>query len=318
MNFDDMGEKKSHKKQQVLPSLNGLRCFEMAAREESFTRAAYQLHLTHGAVSRAIRMLENELNITLFERRNRRVFLTESGQILFRAVQQGFDVIGRAIYELHKRRNDAALVISCEPTLMMRWLIPRLSDFHTQHPDINIQLQAGGGAISLTPGIDLAIRRNDFIWPSHYVSSFLFDERIGPVFRSTERARMVETSDRENVRLRFDIKLLHTYTRPDAWQSWAHLSGNRLEGMDSHYYEHFYFSLQAAIAGLGVAIGSWYLVCDDVRSGILDAPYGFIKDGSAYYLLASEPFSASSPQAKFHQWLCSQGDSRFNLDVPSC
>ncbi|GKX50230.1 LysR family transcriptional regulator [Budvicia aquatica] len=315
MNSGDIGEKNSHKKIPGLPSLNGLRCFEVAAREESFTRAAHQLHLTHGAVSRAIRMLENELSITLFERRNRRVFLTESGQILFRAVQQGFDVIGRAIYELHKQRNDASLVISCEPTLMMRWLIPRLSDFHLQHPEINIQLQAGGGAVSLTPGIDLAIRRNDFIWPPHYFSSFLFHERIGPVFRSTERARMIEISDQGTVQLRSDIKLLHTYTRADAWQNWAHLTASRLDGMDSHSYEHFYFSLQAAIAGLGVAIGSWYLVCDDFNSGILDAPFGFIEDGSAYYLLAPESFNDSSSQAKFYQWLCSQGESCFNLAV---
>ena len=116
---------------QRLPSLLALRCFEAAARLENFSRAADELHLTHGAISRAVRLLEDELDVTLFERRGRRVFLTEVGRTLARAVSGGFGLMRQAVGELRASAHQARrLVLSCEPTLLMRWLIPRWPAFH--------------------------------------------------------------------------------------------------------------------------------------------------------------------------------------------
>lgn len=108
-----------------LPSLMALRCFEAAARAENFSRAAAELHLTHSAISRAVRVLEDDLGLALFERRSRRVFLTDAGRRLFSAVHNGLGLIQQAVGELRTSARHRPLVVSCELTLLMRWLIPR-------------------------------------------------------------------------------------------------------------------------------------------------------------------------------------------------
>lgn len=160
---DMNGELSSQNMGARLPSLLALRCFEAAARLENFSRAADELHLTHGAVSRAVRLLEDDLGVALFDRRSRRVYLTDAGHQLSKAVAAGFGLIRNAVNELRANaRQEKRWVLSCEPTLLMRWLIPRWPDFQARHPDVNIHLVAGGGEFSFANGIDLAIRRNDF------------------------------------------------------------------------------------------------------------------------------------------------------------
>lgn len=300
------GEKKSHKILSDL-SLNALRCFSVAAKEESFTRAGAVLHLTHGAVSRAVRLLEDELGVALFERRNRRVFLTEKGRKLCAAVEKGLNIIAETVTEL--RSPGPMLNVSCEPTLMMRWLIPRLPDFRVRYPDIQIQLSAGGGPADLGSGAVLAIRRNDFAWPDRWQTLRLFPERVGPVCRATQSEQMACTDADGNLHLAPGITLLHTRTRPDAWNAWSRLAEISLTNTVSQEFEHFYFSIQAAVAGLGMCIGPWLLVRDDCESGVLHAPFGFIEDGSAYYLLAKKEFEAESSAGIFYAWLLEQGKS---------
>lgn len=170
-----------------LPSLFALRCFESAARLQSFARAADELHLTPGAISRAVRLLEEDLGVGLFERRSRRVFLTDAGTRLAKAVSEGFGGIGQAVRALRAdARRARSLVLSCEPTLLMRWLIPRWSDFQACHPGLDIHLVAGGGAFSFDHGIDLAIRRDDFPRPDAYHAQTLFMEKSA---RSAGRKR---------------------------------------------------------------------------------------------------------------------------------
>lgn len=304
MNSDRNSEKNSHKILGEL-SLNALRCFAVAAREESFTRAGELLYLTHGAISRAVRLLEDELGVALFERRNRRVFLTENGRKLFAAVEKGLGIIDAAAGEL--RNTSPALNVSCEPTLMMRWLIPRLPDFRRRYPDIHIQLSAGGGPVEPALGTDLAIRRDDFTWPAHWHAGRLFSERVGPVCRATQNTRMTRRNAHGNLQLAPGITLLHTRTRPDAWDVWSRLAGISPAETTSQEFEHFYFSIQAAVAGLGMAIGPWLLVRDDCESGVLHAPFGFIEDGSAYYLLAQKEFEPASSAGIFYSWLMEQG-----------
>jgi DNA-binding transcriptional LysR family regulator len=285
-----------------LPSLLALRCFEAAARLEHFGRAADELHLTHGAVSRAVRLLEEELGLALFERCSRRVFLTDAGRKLARAVGEGLGMMRQAVGELRSSASQARRwVLSCEPTLLMRWLIPRWPEFQARHPELEVQLVAGGGAFSFAGGMDLAIRRDDFAWPAHYHAAPLFAEKIGPVCRPDQVKAWLST--RRVRALRAATPCLHTRTRPDAWQTWAGLAGQTLPTAAGQYFEHFYFSLQAAVAGLGVAMGPWQQVRDDVASGVLAAPLGFVEDGSRYYLLSPRPLPEQGPQADLLAWL---------------
>jgi DNA-binding transcriptional LysR family regulator len=223
--------------------------------------------------------------------------------VLARATGDGFGLISRAISDL--RANAArkrSWVLSCEPTLLMRWLIPRWPDFQARHPQIDVQLVAGGGPFTFNGTIDLAIRRDDFPWPDSYHAEPLFAEKIGLVCRPDKVAQWFAGQPAGAV-LRPDAPPLHSRTRPQAWQEWAGATGMALPETAGQHFEHFYFSLQAAVAGLGVAIGPWHLVRDDLHSGVLSAPLGFVEDGSGYCLLSPAALPAASPQAHLLAWL---------------
>ena len=300
---DKFGEYDSQLFSTRLPSPIALRSFEAAARLENFSRAAAELNITHGAVSRAVRLLEEDLGVLLFERRSRRVFLTDSGRTLASAVNKGFEVIRQAVDALRANaRQQRRWVLSCEPTLMMRWLLPRWPAFQAMHTGTDIHLAAGGGPVSFTSGFDLAIRRDDFSWPESYHSEFLFAEKVGPVCRPDRISKLFISTD-SGLQPAQDAERLHTRTRPYAWNEWASATGTPIACAKGQTFDHFYFSLQAAVAGLGVAIGSWYQVCDDLENGVLAAPQGFIEDGSRYYLLSPEPFEPGSLQADLLAWL---------------
>lgn len=298
-----MNGENNSQKSLSLPSLTALRCFEVAARTEHFGRAADELHLTHGAISRAVRLLEEDLGVRLFERRQRRVFLTEAGERLYRAVREGLSGIRQTAQALRQQSRPQSLVLSCEPTLLMRWLIPRWPAFQALHPELDVHLMAGGGALSFDSGIDLAIRRNDFHWPEDLHSQLLFEERTGPVCQPGKVAQFFERRE-EGWALRPWAPRLHTKTRPGAWLEWQQHAGLPADAKaPGQRFEHFYFSLQGAVAGLGVAIGPYRQVCDDIEAGLLAAPLGFVPDGSGYHLLAPAKPEPGSPHETLANWL---------------
>ncbi|ARQ61923.1 LysR family transcriptional regulator protein (plasmid) [Rhizobium sp. Kim5] len=129
------------------PSLSALRVFESAARHLNFGRAGDELFVTHSAVSKQIRLLEEDLGVALFERRNRAVFLTDPGRRLLVTMSEVFRQISDCCEEI-KGGGSAPLVLSCEPTFTQRWLIPRLPQFNALHPDIEVHVLAAGGPVS--------------------------------------------------------------------------------------------------------------------------------------------------------------------------
>lgn len=188
-----------------LPQLNSLRVFEATARKQSMSAAADELYLTHGAVSRQIKSLEHALNVQLFERRNRGIYLTKEGAELHNTCQDIFSQLTSTIKKLTDKKPVNSLVVSCEPTIAMRWLIARLGDFQEKHPDILVHLFAGGGKVEFfEQGIDLAIRRNDFAIDC-YVKP-VADEMVGPVCVP----QLAHTA-------LIDAPRLHAQTRKNAW-----------------------------------------------------------------------------------------------------
>lgn len=284
-----------------LPPLNTLRVFDAAARHQAFGKAAEELHVTHGAVSRQVRLLEEALGLTLFERRNRAVFLTDAGRQLFEVTRSLFEQLAAGLAKLRQPAADAPLVLSCEPTIAMMWLIPRLPDFQRAHPGVQVHLYAAGGPVDFAAqGVDVALRRNDFDWDAALHAERVCEEWTGPVCRpgrvGTVGANLAE--DEWN-----GAPALSSATRPQAWRHWSRAVGAKPPRRAGPAYEHFYLSLQAAAAGLGVAIGSALMVCDAVRDRRLEAPRGFARDGSAYVLLSPRP-CAEDPRAEvFLAWL---------------
>jgi len=279
-----------------ISSLNALRVFEAAARHQHLARAAEELHVTHGAVSRQIKQLEEALGVALFERRNRAVFLTRDGELLKETCAEMLALLTTTLRKLGERAQDRPLVVSCEPTIAMRWLIPRLPGFRARYPQIQLHLVAAGGPVDFQKShVDLALRRNDFNWEKGCYTESIGQELVAPVcIPDLLKAGPLALEQQ---------CLLHTQTRPKAWTLWGELSGTATNSASSAHFEHFYLSLQAANAGLGVAIGSIYMVEDDLKSGRLVAPFGFLADGSTYHLLSTEPFAQDMRRLVFLDWI---------------
>lgn len=279
-----------------LPAMGALVGFEAAARHQSISKAAGELNLTHGAVSRSVQQLEQFFGFPLFERRNRRVVLTAKGKALADRLSPLLRELGYALDSVRQYDRDA-LVVSCEPTLAMRWIMPRLSDHGLS--GMKIQLETAGGPVDLEgEGIDIAIRRSDFAWPSGYKANPLVPETVGPVCHPAYWERVGHRLDH--------AALLSTRTRPNAWRDWAEGRQMPLPDGPERLFDHFYFSLQAAVAGLGVAIGPRLMVQDDIEAGHLIAPFGFHASGYDYVALTAKDISTDSRLKIFLDWLAVQ------------
>ncbi len=277
-----------------LPPLGPLVSFCTAARHESFTKAAHELNLTHGAVSRAVKQLEDYFGHQLFHRRNRRLFLTKKGRFFADRVEFILNELENTCEQVRSIDTRRRLSVSCEPSLAIRWLMPRLDKFHQEYPEIEIHLSTEGGPIDLSAkGVHLAIRRSDFIWPDYYQSTPLVKEKIGPVCSPGYWKK----KDGKQ------LKLLHTRTRPEAWTDWKQINGSQPQRLSEQFFDHFYFSLQAAVAGLGIAIGPEPLVIDDLNQGLLIAPYGFIQTSTDYVALTLQNPANENDLNNFISWL---------------
>ncbi|WP_348761961.1 LysR family transcriptional regulator [uncultured Salinisphaera sp.] len=277
----------------MIRSLDALRVFVAVARAHSMTTAATQLFVTPGAVSKRIRDLERELGTRLFEREHHSVRLTTRGRELFRVSQDLFDTLADTLTSFDGPADfEQPLVVSCEPTIAIQWLIPHLSAFYRAHPEITLHLFAAGGPVDFHgSAIDIALRRDDFDWgPAVY--SHRVGEEITGIVGSPELASQTPP-----------VTILHTSSRPSAWDAWY----QRLEqwrAVDLELtFEHFYLSLQAARSGLGFAIGSVYMIEQQIDAGELHAPLGFKADGSAYWLLSPSPIDDDPRKCALVAWL---------------
>ncbi|MFC8275330.1 LysR family transcriptional regulator [Streptomyces sp. NPDC057271] len=310
-----------------LPPLNSLLPFEATVRHASMTRAAEELHVTHGAVSRQIQNLEKSLGVRLFERGTRSLRPTPQARRLAAAVRDALDQVDTAAREVARRERGGPLALSCEPTLLMRWLIPRLPDLSQQVPGLTVHLSAGGGPVSFDRDpIDVALRRDDFPVPADVCRSPLFLERIGPVCSPdlAERLRagrrgasgvagtgpgasgVAGTGAGNGASGVAGVTILHSSTRPGAWADWQRLTRRRVDPAGEQTFEHFYLALQAAVAGVGIAIGPYALVHDDLVRGQLVAPFGLVEDGTGYHLLSPQPPERDDRIAALLAWLRTQ------------
>jgi DNA-binding transcriptional LysR family regulator len=260
-----------------IPSLDDLRAFEATARLGSVRLAADSLALTHGAVSRRVTKLADDIGVKLFEKNGRGLRLTPAGETLNLTLGRFFGELAATVQSLRASGSDkTALVLSCEPSVAMRWLIPRLGGFQAAHPDIALHLSVGGGFVDFRRNqADFAIRRLDFAVPETWNVQPLFPERVGPVMRP-ELVQAFEGGD---------YFALGTKTRPEAWANWLKSHPLARHPKEIRYHDNHALMVEAASAGLGVALSPLVLAVDDVKRGSLAAPAGFDPDGSQYGLI---------------------------------
>ncbi|CAM2787161.1 LysR family transcriptional regulator [Moritella viscosa] len=266
--------------------LKAFHVFHVAAALESYSKAANKLCITHGAVSKQIKTLETHLAVNLFYREGRNVKLMPAGKLLSGYTEQAFNALEAGVQHV-TQVTHTHLEVSCEPTLTMRWLMPRLSDFYQENVDVDVRLSTAGGPVILgSNGLSLAIRRDDFPLLHDYQQTPLVEEWVGPVF-SPEYWQQVQNDAGK-------IKLLHSQTRPQAWDNCLQdsaascLKVQSLKVQSEQTFAHFYFCLQAVVDNLGAAIGSYPLVMDDLQRGNLVAPFGFTRSGHRYMLLSQD------------------------------
>jgi LysR family transcriptional regulator, glycine cleavage system transcriptional activator len=285
-----------------LPPLNPLRAFEAAGRLKSIRKAAEELFVTPGAVSRQVQMLEDHLGTKLFRRDPRAIVLTAAGEQYFSEITQHIEGIHNATLKLTGSRGRDILKIRSYTTFSMKWLIPRLSDFQSANPTAEVRLTTSLEAVDFEhEDVDGAIRLGDGSWPGYEVDRLVRNE-LSPVCSPAYREQM-------NLRTSLDVKrlpLLHSLARPDDWMLWLKAAG--IEGIDPYAGPKYTSSVlvhQAALEGQGVALAQRVLVSDDLSSGRLVEPFGPVLDRGdyTYYLIFPRNRARNPAFRKFRAWL---------------
>lgn len=289
----------------VLPPLNALRAFEAAARLGSFKDAAAELGVTHGAISRHVRLLEDWLGPpALFRRLNRRVALTPTGAALLAETGPALDRLSAAT-ERHQARGGkappAVLRVNALATFSLRWLLPRLAQFRDRHPEIEVRLSTSNEPVdALSEPYDLVIRGGPDTFYGFTCHPFLAERRL-PVCSSTllERLPLNAVADLRS------HTLIHASTLPRVWPDWLAAAGAPdLEPAAALTFDHFYLTLQAALDGLGVAMGPTALVTDDLAAGRLVAPFpGVTLPTRGYHAYLPDARAGDLSALSFCRWL---------------
>ncbi|WP_448955921.1 LysR family transcriptional regulator [Labrys neptuniae] len=290
-----------------IPSLNALRAFEAAGRHGRMTRAAEELNVTHSAVSRQIQHLEQVLGVPLFEGPKNRLRLTDAGSTLLAGLVKAFDQIDMSVRSVADT-DQGPLDVSCPGTFTMRWLIPRLYRFQAEYPEIDVRLTASSRPVDFSKdGFDVAIRVGAAPWPEGAEVIALFPEQTGPVLAPSLAVMSSGELD--------GLPQLHTRTRLRAWGDWHSRSGQSIRTGGRVEYEHFYFMLEAARAGLGVCVAPWPYVSEDIHFGRLEAPMGFLDSGHDYVALRRARRNRKS--SLFCDWLRAEAIGFLTSDPPT-
>jgi LysR family glycine cleavage system transcriptional activator len=294
----------------LYPPLNALKTFEAAARLRSFARAADELNVTPGAISRQIRTLEDLLGFQLFDRNHREVLLTPAARVYAESLGDSFRQIERATRRLLESRGNKPLHVHSAITFTLRWLVPRLVHFHALYPRQEIRLATmipDDEELAASDHVHLQIRAHSamVVPPPRLVGHRLIDIDLLPVCSPA----LLAEGALDGRKGAFPTQtLLHSNARRRDWGTW--LSAAEISGIDAEggiVFESSSLAYQAAIEGIGIAMGMQALVANDIKAGRLVVPYGFVwKTDTGFYLVHSRAVSDISPVKEFRDWIQQQ------------
>ena len=302
-----------------IPSLNGLRAFECAARLGSFTAAAAELSVTQAAVSRMVKVLESQLGYALFTRHANALVLTPEGALLGGDLTGAFNALGAAVRRVEAARGRPVLTLGVGPTFAMRWLIPRLAFFQQENPGIEVRVATSGAAAELRSDWSCSMRMGSSAAPG-VVSVPLFSADLFPVCAPALLRRLATPADLARTTL---LEVAHA---PDDWALWLRaarlISDARAFTSGDAFprrlrFDFYAFALQAAIDGLGVALGLQPYVADDLAAGRLVAPFRItVPKTQGWYLLHREGGDSAPALRAFIDWATTQAAATRKIAVP--
>lgn len=303
-----------------LPPLNALRAFEAVARHLSFKKAAKELHVTAGAVSHQVKLLEEHLGVALFRRLTRALELTAEAHAMLPKVREGLDSLAAAVEHVRAREDMQALTVMAPPNFSSRWLVPRLAGFTNAHPNVELHLASRLSTIdgheggSITPPAEgdgaplVMVRFGTGHYPGMVVDE-LFSARYVPVCspKLLKGKHALKTPD--------DLKhhtLLHDDTvmegaRP-TWADWLEQAG--VTGVDASRGTHFSnasLAAEAAIEGMGVVLGLRPLFIGEVQAGRLAIPFDIAAETPySFYLVTPEAALHNRTVGAFRDWILAE------------
>ena len=277
--------------------LNGLRAFEAAARTGSFARAAQELHVTPTAVSRMVNLLEQRLDLALFQRTPNRLVLTPTG----RAYQVGLTPIFNALTNLTAQittlTTQHVLTVGVGPTFAIRWLIPRLADFRKEEPDVDVRITTGGAAAPFAEDWTCGIKLGVGSWAG-LVAEPLFAADLMPVCSPALAARLKRPADLRAMTL---LRVAHA---TDDWPRWFRAAQITKVAIKGPVFEFYGQALQAASDGMGVTMGIRPYIDDDLAAGRLIAPFPLaVPKGEKWFLVYRAFRKQDAGFAAFRRWI---------------
>lgn len=283
-----------------LPYLNGIRAFESAARHGSFAGAAGELNVSPAAISRMVKLLEQRLGVALFERRANRLAPTPAGSAYQAGLTPLFDALAALTAQVATEAGARVLTIGVGPTFAIRWLIPRLAAFHAREPEIEVRITTGGATAPFKDDWTCGIALGDGAWPG-LVAERLFAADLVPVCAPALAARLARPEDLAAGAL---LRVTHA---PEDWPIW--LGANGLDRLAARGPAFAYYgqALQAAVDGVGVAMGIRPYIDDDLVAGRLVAPFDrTVPKGKEWCLLYREDRRGQRDFTAFRHWLMSE------------
>ncbi|MGD9968368.1 MAG: LysR substrate-binding domain-containing protein [Hyphomonadaceae bacterium] len=294
-----------------LPSLQTLRAFEAAARLKSYSKAAEELGLTHGAVSHRIRELEQRLGVTLFKRAGNTMQLTNDALQLEAQVRQGLSILEQAFPSKRPSAKPARqIVVASVPSIASTWLFSRMAQFRAENPGLDIDLRVSEALSDYRKdGIDIGVRLGRGGWPGLHAQK-LFDEALTPVCTPDYR-------DRIGLHAPADLQRATLMRNPwTPWARWFSAAGLAWpEPNTGPKFDDALLLLRAALDSQGVALGRHWLAIDELRAGRLIAPFDIsVRDDLAYWLVWPTGKSLKPDAARFRDWI----DAKAAAEEPIC
>ncbi|MBD2810864.1 LysR family transcriptional regulator [Xenorhabdus sp. Vera] len=262
-----------------IPPLNALKIFDITARYKSFSSAASENHMTKGAISQQIKILENWFGFELFNRSANGIELTDNGSKLMKTCNLAFSVIEKQCEDLRKKSHTHnEIIIGCSSSLLSYWFLPKLYSFFSTDKQFVLNYNSQASFQSIINGeVDFFISGEKISNYNFVDCELLYKDEIGLVCSVEYRTKIFNNDIR-------DITLLRSQSRYSAWDEWSYLSNIILNVSDEIIFDKLSLALDAVKLNLGVTIAPKFVVENDINKGFLHAPFGFLNCSSGTYL----------------------------------